>query len=57
MDEDLKSHSKIAGAFEKSWSEIYTKTTQYIQDVEEIGSALDEISTFDIGDISKKGGI
>ena len=50
----MKSDSKIAAAFEKSWSDIYTKTVQYIQGTEELGNKLDEMNTFDIEDISKK---
>ena len=54
LDEDLKLDSKAATAFEKSWSEIYTKATLYIKNIEELGNTLDYMRTFDIRNIVKK---
>ena len=38
----------------RSRGQIYTKATQYIHNIEDLGNTLDEMNTFDIGDISQK---
>ena len=53
LDADSNRIQRLPQFFEKSSSEIYTKAAQYIQDVEKLGSTLDEMHNVDIGGISQ----